>query len=159
MVRFFSRRISYYDTRNKRFRSISLMGQYNQDVRTIYEDTQHNIWVGYSGGIIVLNPLNMEIIRHYNTENSELHSDFVRSIAQDEKGRFWIGTFGDGLGVYTPDLQQIKTFVQREGFCSNTVNQIIQDKHKRMWIGTGEGLVCFPSTNVLTYKTINEKMV
>lgn len=68
------------------------MGQYNQDVRTIYEDTQHNIWVGYSGGIIVLNPLNMEIIRHYNTENSELHSDFVRSIAQDEKGRFWIGT-------------------------------------------------------------------
>ena len=149
--------ISYYDTRNKRFRSISLMGQYNQDVRTIYEDTQHNIWVGYSGGIIVLNPLNMEIIRHYNTENSELHSDFVRSIAQDEKGRFWIGTFGDGLGVYTPDLQQIKTFVQREGFCSNTVNQIIQDKHKRMWIGTGEGLVCFPSTNVLTYKTYQRK--
>ena len=82
------------------------MGQYNQDVRTIYEDTQHNIWVGYSGGIIVLNPLNMEIIRHYNTENSELHSNFVRSIAQDEKGRFWIGTFGDGLGVYTPDLQK-----------------------------------------------------
>ena len=149
--------ISYYDTRNKRFRSISLMGQYNQDVRTIYEDTQHNIWVGYSGGIIVLNPLNMEIIRHYNTENSELHSDFVRSIAQDEKGRFWIGTFGDGLGVYTPDLQQIKTFVQREGFCSNTVNQIIQDKHKRMWIGTGEGLVCFPSTDVLTYKTYQRK--
>ena len=149
--------ISYYDTRNKRFRSISLMGQYNQDVRTIYEDTQHNIWVGYSGGIIVLNPLNMEIIRHYNTENSELQSDFIRSITQDEKGRFWIGTFGDGLGVYTPDLQQIKTFVQREGFCSNTVNQIIQDKHKRMWIGTGEGLVCFPSTNVLTYKTYQRK--
>ena len=33
----------------------------------------------------------------YNTENSELHSDFVRSIAQDEKGRFWIGTFGEDV--------------------------------------------------------------
>ncbi len=106
MVWFLPRGISYYDNRNKKFRSISLMGQSNLDVRTIYEDTQHNIWVGYSGGIVILNPLTMEIIRHYNTENSELHSDFVRSIAQDEKGRFWIGTFGDGLGVYTPDLQK-----------------------------------------------------
>ena len=149
--------ISYYDNRNKRFRSISLIGQSNQDVRTIYEDTQHNIWVGYSGGIIVLNPVNMEIIRHYNTGNSELHSDFVRSIAQDEKGRFWIGTFGDGLGVYTPDLKRLRTFVQRDGFCSNTINQIIQDKQKRMWIGTGEGLVCFPSTDASTYKTYQRK--
>lgn len=122
--------ISYYDSRNKRFRSISLMGQSNLDVRTIYEDAQHNIWVGYSGGIVVLNPLTMKIIQHYNTDNSELHSDFIRSIAQDEKGRFWIGTFGDGLGIYTPNLQKIKTFTQRDGFCSNTINQIIQDKQK-----------------------------
>lgn len=133
------------------------MGQSNQDVRTIYEDSRHNIWVGYSGGIIVLNPLNMEIIRHYHTGNSELHSNFVRAIAQDEKGRFWIGTFGDGLGVYSPDLQLIQTFVQREGFCSNTINQIIQDRQKRMWMGTGEGLVCFPSTDALTYKTYQRK--
>lgn len=149
--------ISYYDNRNKKFRSISLMGQSNQDVRTIYEDAQHNIWVGYSGGIVVLNPLTMEIIRHYNTENSELQSNFIRSIAQDEKGRFWIGTFGDGLGIYTPDLQKIKTFTQRDGFCSNTINQIIQDKQKRMWIGTGEGLVCFLSTDELNYKTYQRK--
>ena len=149
--------ISYYDSRNKRFRSISLMGQSNLDVRTIYEDAQHNIWVGYSGGIVVLNPLTMKIIQHYNTNNSELHSDFIRSIAQDEKGRFWIGTFGDGLGIYTPDLQKIKTFTQRDGFCSNTINQIIQDKQKRMWIGTGEGLVCFLSTNELNYKTYQRK--
>ena len=149
--------ISYYDSRNKRFRSISLMGQSNLDVRTIYEDAQHNIWVGYSGGIVVLNPLTMKIIQHYNTDNSELHSDFIRSIAQDEKGRFWIGTFGDGLGIYTPDLQKIKTFTQRDGFCSNTINQIIQDKQKRMWIGTGEGLVCFLSTDELNYKTYQRK--
>ena len=149
--------ISYYDSRNKRFRSISLMGQSNLDVRTIYEDAQHNIWVGYSGGIVVLNPLTMKIIQHYNTDNSELHSDFIRSIAQDEKGRFWIGTFGDGLGIYTPNLQKIKTFTQRDGFCSNTINQIIQDKQKRMWIGTGEGLVCFLSTDELNCKTYQRK--
>lgn len=136
--------ISYYDSRNKRFRSISLMGQSNLDVRTIYEDAQHNIWVGYSGGIVVLNPLTMKIIQHYNTDNSELHSDFIRSIAQDEKGRFWIGTFGDGLGIYTPNLQKIKTFTQRDGFCSNTINQIIQDKQKKNVDRNGGRISLFP---------------
>ena len=136
--------ISYYDNRNKKFRSISLMGQSNQDVRTIYEDAQHNIWVGYSGGIVVLNPLTMKIIQHYNTDNSELHSDFIRSIAQDEKGRFWIGTFGDGLGIYTPNLQKIKTFTQRDGFCSNTINQIIQDKQKKNVDRNGGRISLFP---------------
>lgn len=120
------------------------MGQSNLDVRTIYEDAQHNIWVGYSGGIVVLNPLTMKIIQHYNTDNSELHSDFIRSIAQDEKGRFWIGTFGDGLGIYTPNLQKIKTFTQRDGFCSNTINQIIQDKQKRNVDRNGGRISLFP---------------
>lgn len=151
--------ISYYDSRNKTFRSISLMGQSNLDIRTIYEDTQHNIRVGYSGGIIVLNPLNMEVIKHFDINNSELQSNFVRAIAQDEKGRYWIGTFGDGLGVYTPDMKLIKTFVQRDGFCSNTINQIIRDRQNRMWIGTGEGLVCFLSSSAdeLNYRTYQRK--
>lgn len=149
--------LTCYDSRNKTFRSISLMGQSNLDIRTIYEDNEHNIRVGYSGGIIVLNPQNMEVIRHYNIKNSELHSDFVRAIAQDDKGRYWIGTFGDGVGLYTPDMHLIKTFNQYYGFCSNTINQIIQDKQKRMWIGTGEGLVCFPSPEELTYKTYQRK--
>lgn len=42
----------------------------------------------------------MKIIQHYNTDNSELHSDFIRSIAQDEKGRF-------GLELSETDLAYI----------------------------------------------------
>ena len=148
--------ISYYDSRNRTFRSISLMGQSNQDVRTIYEDSRHNIWVGYSGGIIVLNPLNMEIIRHYHTGNSELHSNFVRAIAQDERPvldryfrrRTWSIQSGPAID------SNLRT---KEGFCSNTINQIIQDRQKRMWMGTGRRTGMLPSTDALTYKTYQRK--
>lgn len=149
--------ISCFNTRTQRFQSVSPMGRSHLDVRTFYEDKQHNLWIGSAEGIFVLNPDRMEVIRHYHTGNSQLHGNLIRSIAQDEKGRFWIGTFGDGLGIYTPDLRRIKTFVQREKFCSNTINYIYPDSRKRMWVATGEGLVCFPSAETETYQTFQRK--
>lgn len=149
--------ISYYNTRTKTFHSISPMGKSNLDVRTFYEDSQHRMWIGCSEGIFVYNPDKMEVVQHYHTGNSELHGNFIRSIAQDEKGRFWIGTFGDGLGVYSPDFHLIKKYIQREGFCSNTINQIYRDKQKRMWVATGDGLACFNSPDDVDYKTYQRK--
>lgn len=149
--------ISYYNTRTKTFRSISPMGKSNLDVRTFYEDSQHRIWIGCNEGIFVYNPEKMEVVQHYHTGNSELHGNFIRSITQDEKGRFWIGTFGDGMGIYSPDFHLVKKYIQREGFCSNTINQIYRDRQKRMWIATGDGLVCFNSPDDPDYKTYQRK--
>ena len=149
--------ISHYNTRTKTFRSISPMGKSNLDVRVFYEDNRHRIWIGCSEGIFVYNPDNMEVIQHYHTGNSELHGNFIRSIAQDDKGRFWIGTFGDGMGVYSPDFHLVRKYIQREGFCSNTINQIYRDKQERMWIATGDGLVCFNSPDDPDYKTYQRK--
>lgn len=78
--------------------------------------------------------------------------NLVRSIAQDDKGRFWIGTFGGGIGVYTPQMQLIKKFNQYEGFCSNTINSIYLSKSKQVWVATGEGLVCFPTSDSFDYQ-------
>lgn len=149
--------VSYFNSRTNSFHQLSPMNRNDLDVRTFYEDTHHNIWIGCNDGIFVLDPNTMKVIHHYHTSNSELRGNFIRSISQDEKGRFWIGTFGDGMSIYTPDFRRIKTFVQREGFCSNTVNQIYRDNRNRMWIATGEGLVCFSSIETLTYKTYQRK--
>lgn len=149
--------ISYYNARTKSFHLVSLMNRPLSDVRTFYEDAQHHIWIGCSEGLFVFDPEKMKVIRHYHSGNSELKGNLIRSIAQDEKGRFWIGTFGDGMRIYTPDFHLIKTFIQRKGFCSNTINQVYQDSRKRMWIATGDGLVCFPSPENFTYITYQRK--
>lgn len=149
--------VSLYNPRTKTFRSINPMGKTDLDVRTFYEDNRHRIWIGGNEGIFVYEPDKMEAVQHYLTNNSELHGNLIRSITQDEEGRFWIGTFGDGLGIYTPDFHLIKRFYQKEGFCSNTINQIYQDREKRMWVATGDGLVCFRSSKDTEYKIYQRK--
>ena len=77
--------------------------------------------------------------------------------AQDSEGRFWIGTFGGGVGIYTPDMQLVRKFNQYEGFCSNTINQIYRSSKGQMWLATGEGLVCFPSARNFDYQVFQRK--
>lgn len=149
--------VSLYNPQTKTFRSITPMGRTNLDVRTFCEDNQHRIWIGCSEGIYIYDPDKMKVIQYYHSGNSELHGNLIRTIEQDDKGRFWIGTFGDGMGVYSPDFHLIKHYIQREGFCSNTINQIYEDKEKRIWIATGEGLVCFRSPEDTDYQTYQRK--
>lgn len=149
--------VSLYNPQTKTFRSITPMGRANLDIRTFCEDNQHRIWIGCSEGIYIYDPDKMEVIQHYHSGNSELHGNLIRTIEQDDKGRFWIGTFGDGMGVYSPDFHLIKHYIQREGFCSNTINQIYEDKEKRIWVATGDGLVCFRSPEDTDYQTYQRK--
>ena len=82
-------------------------------------------------GVFVVDLASKKVIHHYDTSNSQLLENFVRSIAQDSEGRFWIGTFGGGVGIYTPDMQLVRKFNQYEGFCSNTINQIYRSSKGR----------------------------
>lgn len=107
--------------------------------------------------MFVIDLASKKVIHHYDTSNSQLLENFVRSIAQDSEGRFWIGTFGGGVGIYTPDMQLVRKFNQYEGFCSNTINQIYRSSKGQMWLATGEGLVCFPSARNFDYQVFQRK--
>lgn len=149
--------ISYYNTKLKKFQIIELEKHQLVDIRAFYEDKFKNIWIGTNKGIFVLSLANKEVIHHYDTSNSQLPENFVRSITQDNKGRYWIGTFGGGIGIYSPDMQLVKKFNQYEGFCSNTINQIYRSSKGEMWVATGEGLVRFPSTDSFDYQVFQRK--
>lgn len=150
--------ISFYDSRTKSFRIIEPEKNQQIDVRTLHEDRNRQIWVGTHKGIYVISLADKKVMRHYDTSNCELPENFVRSITQDSKGRFWIGTFGGGIGVYTPEMELIKRFNQYEGFCSNTINQIYAGKQGQIWVATGDGLVCFPSAdNSFDYEVFQRK--
>ena len=149
--------ISYYNTRLKKFQIIELEKNELLDVRVFYEDKNKKIWIGTHAGVFVIDLASKKVIHHYDTSNSQLLENFVRSIAQDSEGRFWIGTFGGGVGIYTPDMQLVRKFNQYEGFCSNTINQIYRSSKGQMWLATGEGLVCFPSARNFDYQVFQRK--
>nr|WP_320037922.1 two-component regulator propeller domain-containing protein [uncultured Bacteroides sp.] len=145
--------VNCYNNKNKQFKQIVLGGKNKLDVRCFFEDLHHNLWVGSSEGIYCFNLQDQQKITAYNSKNSGLQGDLVRSIFQDSKGRMWIGTFGNGLGIYSPKMKLLKKFDDYSGFCSNTINYIFRDSRNRIWVATGDGLVLFPSISNYNYRT------
>ncbi|MDL2208476.1 response regulator [Parabacteroides sp. OttesenSCG-928-O15] len=144
--------LNFYDNQTKRFKSIPLQGENTQDIRCFFEDKDHRMWIGTHLGAFVCDLKTQKVVAHYNQENNHLPENLVRSINQDNQGNMWIGTFGLGLALFTPEMEKIAGFSEYEGFCSNMINYIFKDSRGQMWIGTGEGLVCFDNSDSLTYR-------
>ena len=149
--------ISYYNTRLKKFQIIELEKNQLLDVRVFYEDKNKKIWIGTHAGVFVVDLASKKVIHHYDTSNSQLLENFVRSIAQDSEGRFWIGTFGGGVGIYTPDMQLVRKFNQYEGFCSNTINQIYRSSKGQIGLPPVRGWYVFLRPAILTIRFFKEK--
>ncbi|NDV59508.1 hybrid sensor histidine kinase/response regulator transcription factor [Bacteroides sp. 519] len=149
--------VNFYNSKTKQFKAIPLNGRNNQDVRTFFEDEYKRMWIGTNLGVFVVDIKTQQVIAHYNNEKDNLPEDLVRSINKDNNEQIWIGTFGQGLGIYTADMKPVATLNEHNGFCSNTINYIYKDSEGRMWIGTGEGLACFPNPKSLEYKVYERK--
>jgi signal transduction histidine kinase/ligand-binding sensor domain-containing protein/DNA-binding response OmpR family regulator len=143
--------VNFYDHQSKRFRSLSLDGRNNQDTRCFFEDNDKHIWIGTSTGIFLFDAKEQKQKAHFTSIKNGLPEDLVRSMGQDKKGRMWIGTFGRGLAVFTPEMEPLQYFHEQNGFSSNSINYIFVDSHDRVWVATGEGLACFAEGDSFEY--------
>ena len=139
----------------------------NDQVRALYEDHQGTLWVGTGfpytgdpkwkeGGLNRFNPANKNFTRflHDPKDTSSLIDNRVRAIFEDSKGRFWVGTGGDGLhtmnrekgtferhpynaanpnGLSRPPVRNI------EGWLDDLITFIREDAAGAIWIGTFSG--------------------
>ncbi len=124
------------------------------DIRCFYEDSDHIVWIGSSSGLYCYNPATRQR-KLYSTGNSHLPGNLVRAVSKDDKGKLWVGFFGQGLAILDKDLNVVKVCDTYSGFPSNTVNYIYKDTRGQMWVATGEGLVCFGNGG--RYTTFSEK--
>ncbi len=67
------------------------------DVRTIFEDLDDNIWLGTNNGGISVLPKNGTKFINYSTANNTLPGNNIRAICEDNTGKIYIGTYGNGL--------------------------------------------------------------
>ncbi len=144
--------IDLYNHKTNTFNSIQINNARNQDVRCFFEDKSGFIWVGTNTGIYIIDPDSHETIRHYSNQDYLLPENLVRSINQDNNGCIWVGTFGQGMAVYTSEMKEIIRLNEQNGFCSNMINHSFKDSHHNMWMATGEGLVCFFNSDPAEYK-------
>lgn len=92
------------------------------------------IWVGTSGGLVKLNKNTGSSI-FYNKLNSGLPDNSVESIAIDNSGNKWIGTWGASLAKFDGNSWTIyNTF--NSGLPLNDVVSLAIDNSDNKWIGT-----------------------
>jgi ligand-binding sensor domain-containing protein/signal transduction histidine kinase len=104
-------------------------------VISLYEDRQHNFWIGTGGKGLFLRRHGR--LTQYAVADG-LPSETVMTFYQDPQGDLWIGTVDGGLvqlregpfGVYSVD----------DGLPHNFVSAVFEDSQANLWLGTNGGL-------------------
>ncbi len=116
------------------------------DIISLYEDKDGNIWVGtWGGGLNKLNPLTGNFKRYlYNPENKNgINDNIIWSITQDNSGNIWLGTQTGGLNklnfnnnIFTHYNVNNSDSSQKD----NSVRVVYKDTKGNVWAGTNYGL-------------------
>lgn len=127
------------------------------DVRCFYEDKHRQMWVGTSRGIYVFDINTLEMVKKYPVGNG-----LVRAIAQDGKGRIWIGYYGYGIDVLAPNMKRVAHFdsspsPRQVSLPSNDINHLFLDSRQRVWAASNEGAVCFDTGKIGTFRVYGKE--
>jgi signal transduction histidine kinase/streptogramin lyase len=117
-------------------------------VRAIHKDSQGNVWFGdFSQGLAELSggDLTRKELKHFTTADG-LPDNGVRSFAEDEHGRLWIGTRFGGAAVH--DSGGFREVSMKEGLLSNAVWSMAKGDGHSMWLGTGAGAIRVNADNL-----------
>lgn len=113
------------------------------EICCIYED-HHKIWIGTQNGLFSWENGN---ISEEKTINKQLPDLMIHGIQKDQQGRLWLGTFGKGLVVFSPEKQRIMQFDTTNGMSTNAVNSLYLDQKGRLWAATRAGIAYISNTS------------
>ncbi len=122
----------------------------DNNIYSLKEDHQGNVWVGtYGGGICCtsLDRYDQLQFRSINTSNSNLSSNQVRNLFVDSNGNLWVATvFGlnlANLAAALPETITFRNFIHnpedKNSLVYNDVVHIQEDSRGALWLGTFGG--------------------
>lgn len=126
-----------YNTEHSLFYS-DINNQISQVVRTIFQDSNGNLWFGTQNGAFKL------------VGNSLIHIDkiigesgkgvTIKEITESKDGKIWLGHTD---GISSIDGNTVTNYYESDGLISNDVWSIAADKNGKIWIGTIDGVCVF----------------
>jgi ligand-binding sensor domain-containing protein/signal transduction histidine kinase len=112
--------------------------------RAFFQDSRGWLWIGlrYKGVSVTRDPAAASLsFVNYSTENG-LASNTVRTIAEDDFGRIYLGT-GRGLDRLDLSTGRINHFTTAEGLAGGEVRDSLKDSRGNIWVATTRGLSRF----------------
>ena len=109
----------------------------NQEIFNIRQDTTGNVWISTYRGLLKKEPSGKE--RLFTIQDG-LPTNTLRLTYQDSKGRFWVGTRGQGLVEYKKDKTTGKDIFKKialeRGLTADFVMSISEDNNGNLLVGT-----------------------
>jgi ligand-binding sensor domain-containing protein/DNA-binding CsgD family transcriptional regulator len=136
--------LNVLDTQKKGFSIISNkpMG-YGNVVKTIFEDSQKRIWLGYFNDGLSLFDTKNGSFKHFRTRPNDplsMGGNNVWSIAEGDSSNLWLGILGGGLNFFNTKTQTFKQYRHKPNdplsISSDDVVTVFVDKDKKVWAGT-----------------------
>lgn len=143
-----------YDPVGKKFTQISGNGSFPADIRCFYEDDEGKLWIGARDG--VYSYINGRLTNEKEI-NGQLFDHIVQSICRDADGKLWVGTFGKGIYIFSPEGKLLVNHQLENKFPSNAINSLTIDSEGRIWAATREGVILFPNIHdIYTYHSFGD---
>jgi ligand-binding sensor domain-containing protein/signal transduction histidine kinase len=110
---------------------------YRNAINVIRESPDGVIWVGTSYGLGKYDA-DTDSFRWYTREDG-LRTTSISSLAFDEHGNLWVGTFSGGVNFY--DGKNFRAYTVRDGLSTNMVYSLCYSHHyKKLFIGSEFGI-------------------
>jgi two-component system, sensor histidine kinase ChiS len=141
--------LNQFDRRANRFNSYkpdpynpdSINGKFVWDLKI---DRADHFWVGTDKGLVSFDPTSGIFTRYEDRAVSEKKNNTIiriRTLAEDRRGRIWVGTQDDGAFVYDPQTNLTVYLDETKGMPSRHVPSIVEDDLGNVWLTTGNGVV------------------
>lgn len=106
------------------------------NIQCLAEDRENNLWGGNYSSLIKIDRINR---KHVSYDIGYA----VRSIHEDGRGNFWVGTDGGGLLKFNKLTGSFLRYTMDNGLTNNSVLRILEDKKGNLWLSTFDGLSKF----------------
>ena len=147
---------TFGDDRSKKLLVEDTDGNLVQNIYSIAEDIEGNIWVGTDQGPLVyynpervmeenLKAFRIKIPRNDGTGIYDymLKTEAITAISIDGGNRKWLGTSGSGAYLLSPDgTLQIRNYNEENSplLSNNIASMAVDDKTGDVWFGTSKGI-------------------
>ena len=122
----------------------------------IFHDKNDIIWITtYGNGLFALD-LNNHQTYHYTMENSDLPTNHLLCVTEDNSGEIWVGTEYAGISKISLTNYPVKMLYPapgEENSRSNAVRLIYEDIRGRYWVGTRTGYLYIYDSSFNKIKT------